>query len=39
MTEETNINERKSYADILREEMAEQSDDYYKPKKKWWKLK
>lgn len=33
------INERKSYADILREEMAEQSDDYYKPKKKWWKLK
>lgn len=33
------INERKSYADILREEMAEQSNDYYKPKKKWWKLK
>ena len=33
------INEKKSYADILREEMAEQSDDYYKPKKKWWKLK
>ena len=33
------INERKSYADILREEMAEQSNDYYKKKKKWWKLK
>ena len=30
------INEKKSYADILREEMAEQSEDYYKPKKKWW---
>lgn len=33
------INEKKSYADILREEMAEQSEDYYKPKKKWWQLK
>ena len=33
------ISERKSYTDILREEMAEQSNDYYKPKKKWWKLK
>lgn len=30
------INEKKSYADILREEIAEQSEDYYKPKKKWW---
>lgn len=30
------INEKKSYADILREEIAEQSKDYYKPKKKWW---
>lgn len=30
------IKEKKSYADILREEMAEQSEDYYKPKKKWW---
>jgi len=33
------INEKKSYADILREEMAEQSEDYYKPKKKWWQLR
>lgn len=33
------INEKKSYADILHEEMAEQSEDYYKPKKKWWQLK
>ena len=30
------INEKKSYADILREEITEQSEDYYKPKKKWW---
>lgn len=30
------IKEKKSYADILREEIAEQSEDYYKPKKKWW---
>lgn len=33
------ISEKKSYADIVREEMAEQSEDYYKPKKKWWQLK
>lgn len=33
------IKEKKSYADILREEMAEQSEEYYKPKKKWWQLK
>ncbi len=33
------IKEKKSYTDILREEMAEQSEDYYKPKKKWWQLK
>lgn len=33
------ISERKSYTDILREEMAEQSEDYYRPKKKWWQLK
>lgn len=33
------IKEKKSYADILREEMAEQSEDYYKPKKKWWQLR
>ena len=33
------INEKKSYTDILREEMAEQSEEYYKPKKKWWQLK
>lgn len=33
------ISERKSYTDILREEMAEQSEDCYRPKKKWWQLK
>lgn len=33
------INEKKSYTDIIREELAEQSEDYYKPKKKWWQLK
>lgn len=32
------IKEKKSYADIVKEEMAEQSEDYYKPKRKWWQL-
>ena len=32
------IKEKKSYADIVKEEMAEQSADYYKPKRKWWQL-
>ena len=32
------IKEKKSYADIVKEEMAEQSEDYYKPKSKWWQL-
>ena len=32
------IKEKKSYADIVKEEMAEQSEDYYKPKRKWRQL-
>ena len=32
------IKEKKSYADIVKEEMAEQREDYYKPKRKWWQL-
>lgn len=32
------IKEKKSYADIVKEELAEQSEDYYKPKRKWWQL-
>lgn len=32
------IKENKSYTDIIREEMASQSEDYYKPKKKWWQF-
>lgn len=32
------IKEKKSYADIVKEEMAEQNEDYYKPKRKWWQL-
>ena len=32
------IKEKKSYADIVIEEIAEQSEDYYKPKRKWWQL-
>lgn len=32
------IKENKSYTDIIREEMASQSEDYYKTKKKWWQF-